>query len=309
MAETILLVDDDAMLRETLALSLRGSGFEVLTAADGLTALEEARRTRPNLVILDLMLPELDGLTVCRTLRQTTDMPILMLTARTGELDKIVGLESGADDYLTKPFSVGELLARIRALLRRSGPRPAGDDLKSGDPSTGSGPVLALNLVSRRASVGAQELALSPKEFSLLAELIRNRGAVLTRDLLLTRACGATTTSGTAEPWMFMFGGCARRSKPTQPIPAASSPCAGSGIASKAEATFWRVLRRGFKQRGIADGQTTASAATDWQRFDLHHLPFFPIIMNCFSPYIIIEWASQGVTSHDACRFSFSAGE
>ena len=109
MAETILLVDDDAMLRETLALNLRGSGFVVFTAADGMMALEQAQVRHPNLVILDLMLPELDGLTVCRTLRQTTDMPILMLTARTGELDKIVGLESGADDYLTKPFSVGEL--------------------------------------------------------------------------------------------------------------------------------------------------------------------------------------------------------
>jgi DNA-binding response OmpR family regulator len=182
MAETILLVDDDAMLRETLALSLRGSGFEVFTAADGMMALEQAQVRHPNLVILDLMLPELDGLTVCRTLRQTTDIPILMLTARTGELDKIVGLESGADDYLTKPFSVGELLARVRALLRRSGPRPAGDDLRSGD--------LALNLVSRRASLSAQELLLSPKEFNLLAELLRNRGAVLTRDLLLTRVWG-----------------------------------------------------------------------------------------------------------------------
>ena len=190
MAETILLVDDDAMLRETLALSLRGSGFEVLTAADGLTALAEAQARAPNLVILDLMLPELDGLTVCRTLRQTADMPILMLTARTGELDKIVGLESGADDYLTKPFSVGELLARIRALLRRAGPRPASDVLRSGDPSTGSGPALVLNLVSRRASLGGQELLLSPKEFNLLAELIRHRGAVLSRDLLLTHVWG-----------------------------------------------------------------------------------------------------------------------
>ena len=190
MAETILLVDDDTMLRETLALNLRGSGFEVLTAADGLTALAEAQARVPNLVILDLMLPELDGLTVCRSLRQTTDMPILMLTARTGELDKIVGLESGADDYLTKPFSVGELLARIRALLRRTGPRPANDELRSGDPSTGSGPVLALSLVSRRASVDGRDLPLSPKEFSLLAELIRHRGAVLSRDLLLTRVWG-----------------------------------------------------------------------------------------------------------------------
>jgi DNA-binding response OmpR family regulator len=190
MAETILLVDGDAMLRETLDLSLRGSGFEVLMAADGLAALAEAQARAPNLVILDLMLPELDGLTVCRTLRQTAHMPILMLTARTGELDKIVGLESGADDYLTKPFSVGELLARIRALLRRSGPRPASDELRSGDPSTGSGPVLALNLVSRRASVGGQVLLLSPKEFNLLAELLRNRGAVLSRDLLLTHVWG-----------------------------------------------------------------------------------------------------------------------
>ena len=190
MAETILLVDDDAMLRETLALNLRNAGYEVRTAPDGLSALQEAQAHAPDLVILDLMLPELDGLTVCRTLRQRTDVPILMLTARTGELDKIVGLESGADDYLTKPFSVGELLARIRALLRRTGPRPNGEELRSGDPSAGSGQVLVLNLVSRRASVGGRELLLSPKEFSLLAELIRHRGAVLSRDLLLTRVWG-----------------------------------------------------------------------------------------------------------------------
>ena len=190
MADTILLVDDDAMLRETLALNLRNAGYEVRTAADGLSALQEAQARVPDLVILDLMLPELDGLTVCRTLRQSTDVPILMLTARTGELDKIVGLESGADDYLTKPFSVGELLARIRALLRRAGPRPNGEELRSGDPSAGSGQVLVLNLVSRRASVGGRELLLSPKEFSLLAELIRHRGAVLSRDLLLTRVWG-----------------------------------------------------------------------------------------------------------------------
>jgi DNA-binding response OmpR family regulator len=190
MADTILLVDDDPMLRETLALNLRNAGYEVRTAADGISALEEARGRAPNLVILDLMLPELDGLTVCRTLRQSADVPILLLTARTGELDKIIGLESGADDYLTKPFSVGELLARIRALLRRAGPRPNGEELRSGDPSAGSRQVLVLNLVSRRASVGDRELLLSPKEFSLLAELIRHRGAVLSRDLLLTRVWG-----------------------------------------------------------------------------------------------------------------------
>ena len=142
MADTILLVDDDAMLRETLALNLRNAGYEVRTAADGLSALQEAQARVPDLVILDLMLPELDGLTVCRTLRQSADVPILMLTARTGELDKIVGLESGAADYLTKPFSVGELLARIRALLRRAGPRPNGEELRSGDPSAGQGRFL-----------------------------------------------------------------------------------------------------------------------------------------------------------------------
>ena len=190
MAETLLLVDDDAMLRETLALNLRGAGYAVVTAADGMAALEQAQAQKPDLVILDLMLPELDGLTVCRSLRQSSDVPVLMLTARTGELDKIVGLESGADDYLTKPFSVGELLARIRALLRRAGPRLSGEELESGDPSTGSGPALVLNLMSRRASLGGQDLVLSPKEFSLLAELIRNRGAVLSCDLLLTRVWG-----------------------------------------------------------------------------------------------------------------------
>ena len=144
------------------------------------------------------MLPELDGLTVCRSLRQTSDVPILMLTARTGELDKIIGLESGADDYLTKPFSLGELQARIRALLRRAGPRQRNDELRSSDPSTGSelalnavkGQALTLNLVSRRATLGEKELLLTPREFSLLAELMRHRGAVLTRDLLLNRIWG-----------------------------------------------------------------------------------------------------------------------
>lgn len=167
---------------DTLALNLRGSGYEVVTAADGAAALDVARAQSPDLVILDLMLPELDGLTVCRSLRQAYDTPILILTARTGELDKIIGLESGADDYLTKPFSLGELQARIRALLRRAGPRRISDEIRSGD--------LLLNLVSRRAFVGDRELVLSPKEFSLLAELMRHQGAVLSRDLLLTRVWG-----------------------------------------------------------------------------------------------------------------------
>jgi DNA-binding response OmpR family regulator len=182
MPDKILLVDDEPTLLDTLAYNLRSSGYAVLTAADGVTALEQARVESPDLIILDLMLPELDGLTVCRSLRQASDTPILVLTARTGELDKIVGLESGADDYMTKPFSLGELQARIRALLRRAGSRRLGDEIRSGN--------LMLNVVSRRAFLDERELLLSPKEFSLLAELMRHQGAVLSRDLLLTRIWG-----------------------------------------------------------------------------------------------------------------------
>jgi DNA-binding response OmpR family regulator len=182
MAEKILLVDDEPTLLATLALNLRSSGYDVVTASDGAAALEVARSESPDLIVLDLMMPELDGLTVTRTLRQVSDTPILVLTARTGELDKIIGLESGADDYMTKPFSLGELQARLRALLRRAGPRRVSDEVRSGD--------LMLNLVSRRAFLGEKELVLSPKEFSLLAELMRHQGAVLSRDLLLTRVWG-----------------------------------------------------------------------------------------------------------------------
>jgi DNA-binding response OmpR family regulator len=182
MAEKILVVDDEPTLLSTLALNLRASGYDVVTASDGASALEVARTESPDLIVLDLMMPELDGLTVTRTLRQVSDTPILVLTARTGELDKIIGLESGADDYMTKPFSLGELQARLRALLRRAGPRRVSDEIRSGD--------LLLNLVSRRAFLGEKELVLSPKEFSLLAELMRHQGAVLSRDLLLTRVWG-----------------------------------------------------------------------------------------------------------------------
>jgi DNA-binding response OmpR family regulator len=182
-SEKLLLVEDDLNLLGMLALNLRRVGYQVITAADGVAALERARTESPDLVILDLMLPEIDGTVVCRSLRQESSVPILMLSARFGELDKIVGLESGADDYLTKPFSLGELQARIRALLRRSTPRQGHDEIRSGD--------LALNLVSRRAFTAERELLLSPREFSLLAELMRHRGMVLSRDLLLARVWGS----------------------------------------------------------------------------------------------------------------------
>ena len=178
----ILLVEDEATLRKTLKLNLKDQGYKVNTASDGYEALAKVRDKKPDLVILDLMLPGLDGLSVMRAVRQESDVPVLMLTARTSEMDKIVGLEAGADDYLTKPFSLGELLARVRALLRRAERTTVRDVLTSGG--------IVLDLVSRRASHGDEAVNLSPKEFSLLAELMRHEGAVLSRDLLLTRVWG-----------------------------------------------------------------------------------------------------------------------
>ncbi len=178
----ILVVDDEVTIRETLQYNLEKEGYEVITAADGAEALDMARSGKPDLIVLDLMLPKLDGLSVCRAIRKKQDMPIIMLTARTGEMDKIVGLESGADDYVVKPFSLGELLARIRAVLRRTPETSRQDVLESGD--------LRLDLIARRVYIGDDELSLTPKEFDLLAELMRNRGMVLSRDLILTKVWG-----------------------------------------------------------------------------------------------------------------------
>jgi DNA-binding response OmpR family regulator len=177
----ILLVEDDVTLLETLEYNLVKEGYEVVKATDGQAGLDLARETKLDLIILDIMLPRLDGLSVCRAVRREMDVPIIMLTARTGEVDKIVGLESGADDYVTKPFSLGELLARVRAQLRRA-PRQTPDRLESGD--------LVVDLIGRRATLGGRELNLRHKEFNLLVELVRNKGVVLSRDLLLTKVWG-----------------------------------------------------------------------------------------------------------------------
>ncbi|RMF00752.1 MAG: DNA-binding response regulator [Chloroflexi bacterium] len=187
MAETtdqkiILVVEDDQTLLQTLAYNLNKEGYIAITAADGPAGLELARAKLPDLIILDVMLPELDGLSVCRILRREMEVPIIMLTARSSEVDKIIGLDSGADDYITKPFSLGEFLARIRAALRRQ-PKPAAPKILQSDD-------LRLDLVSRKAFKAGQELNLSYKEFDLLAELMRNQGVVLSRDLLLTKVWG-----------------------------------------------------------------------------------------------------------------------
>ncbi len=180
---SILIVEDDATVRETLALNLRAEGYEVDQAEDGEVGLRLARERKPALVVLDVMLPQLDGLTVCRILRRESDVPIILLTARGTETDKIIGLETGADDYIVKPFSLGEFLARVRAALRRGRSTHAAQvELESGE--------LRLDLVGRRAYRGAAELRLTAREFDLLATFIRNTGAVLTRELLLAQVWG-----------------------------------------------------------------------------------------------------------------------
>lgn len=179
---SVLIVEDDETLQQTLAYNLEIEGYDVAVALDGQTGLELARTQPPDLIILDVMLPKLDGLSVCRILSRELDVPIIMLTARSGEVDKIIGLDSGADDYITKPFSLGEFLARVRAALRRKSKSITPERLQSGD--------LALDLVGRRAYKKDEELNLSHKEFDLLAELMRNQNMVLSRDLLLTKVWG-----------------------------------------------------------------------------------------------------------------------
>jgi DNA-binding response OmpR family regulator len=180
----ILLVEDDPTLSETLRYNLDREGYSVITAGDGVQALELARRERPDLLILDVMLPRLDGFSVCRILRQESDVPILMLTARQDEVDRIAGLELGADDYVSKPFSLGELLARVRAIMRRTDRQPAG----SREVLDAAG--LHVDTGSRRAWRDGAEVSLAQKEFDLLACLIRNRGMALSRDVLLERVWG-----------------------------------------------------------------------------------------------------------------------
>ena len=183
MATQLLIVEDETTLRETLAYNLTQEGYQVTQTGNGAKALELARADKFDLIVLDIMLPDLDGLSFCRILRKEQATPIIMLTARGGEVDRIVGLESGADDYIVKPFSLGEFLARVRAVLRRTHSTALrADRLESGD--------LALDLTGRRVSVGGREIKLSHKEFDLLAALVRNKGAVLSRDLLLDQVWG-----------------------------------------------------------------------------------------------------------------------
>ena len=191
-AETILVIEDEAAISSFVAAYLRKDGFNVVATASGREALAFVRANQPSLVVLDLMLPDLDGMEVCRRIREGGDLPILMLTARDDDLDKIAGLDAGADDYLTKPFNPRELVARVRAILRRSGnerPHDEGRTLEHG--------TLVLDAGSRECHVGDKEIRLAPKEFDLLWELLDHRGLVLTRDQLLERVWGYTFAGDT----------------------------------------------------------------------------------------------------------------
>lgn len=186
---TVLVVEDEENLLEALRYNLEREGYAVNTAIDGEQALLSARDSAPDLVILDVMLPQLDGFEICRILRRRSDVPILMLTARGEEIDRVVGLELGADDYVTKPFSIRELMARVRNLLRRSHRAPsAADDaspadiLRSGD--------LEVDSVSHIVRLNGELLELKPREFDLLALLAKNKARAFTRDQILERLWG-----------------------------------------------------------------------------------------------------------------------
>ena len=185
MARTILVVDDEKTLRETLADGLETEGYAVLQAADGREAVEVFRHRHPDLILLDLMLPEISGTEVCRIIRAESGVPILMLTAKSAEVDKVVGLELGADDYVTKPFSFRELLARVRALLRRSEAQAAATEVETIDLGQ-----VKVDLAGRRLLRQGEALQVKPKAFDLLAFLLRNSGHVFTRDQLLEHVWG-----------------------------------------------------------------------------------------------------------------------
>lgn len=186
MTAQILVVDDEIPVTDLIKYNLEKARYQVLIAHDGEAALRIARQAKPDLILLDLMLPKIDGLDVCRELRQTSQVPIIMVTARGEEADRVIGLELGADDYLTKPFSMRELMARIKAVLRRNQPGPAGQK-----PTSYSGPHgLQLDEESRSVTLDGDELTLTRLEYDLLQHFLLHQGQVLSREQLLSQAWG-----------------------------------------------------------------------------------------------------------------------
>jgi len=187
MSARILIVDDEPPIVDVLAYNLQRESYQVVIARDGEEALAQARREQPDLVILDLMLPKLDGIEVCKALRRERDVPIIMLTARDGEIDRVVGLELGADDYVVKPFSVRELMARVKNVLRRSRATPQPPE--SGQEVIHAGP-LRLDVARHQVWWGQVELELTALEFDLLHTLARHAGQLLSREQLLAQVWG-----------------------------------------------------------------------------------------------------------------------
>jgi DNA-binding response OmpR family regulator len=190
--QTVLVVEDESSIASFVSLYLKNAGYAVKTAATGGDALNEVAAATPDLIVLDLMLPDIDGIEVCKRVRQRSDVPILLLTARDEDVDKIIGLEVGADDYLTKPFNPRELVARVKSVLRRATPDrrlPEAEVIRHGDLSVDAG--------RREVRVRDEEIQLAPKEFDLLWELLDHRGLVLTRDQLLERVWGYTFAGDT----------------------------------------------------------------------------------------------------------------
>ena len=187
MSASILVVDDEPSVTNLIAYNLRKAHYQVLTAANGREALHQARQAVPDLILLDLMIPEVDGLDVCRELRKTSDIPIIMVTARGEETDRVIGLELGADDYICKPFSMRELLARVKAVLRRTQLDHAEDQETTILHGSGG---LQLDVDCRIASIDGVTLHLTRLEFDLLHHLMLNAGRVLTRENLLEQAWG-----------------------------------------------------------------------------------------------------------------------
>lgn len=193
MAEKILVVDDEVSLQETVAYSLKKEGYTVEIAGDGNKGLELARSSKPDLIILDVMLPGMDGFEVCRTLRHETNIPVLMLTARDDEIDRVVGLEVGADDYLAKPFSMRELIARVKALLRRVRlmREEADTNTREGfQPKMMTFGNLVIDMTRREVRLNGQVVPCKPKEYELLTFMGQHKGRVLTRELILERVWG-----------------------------------------------------------------------------------------------------------------------
>jgi two-component system, OmpR family, alkaline phosphatase synthesis response regulator PhoP len=191
-SESILIVEDESSIASFVALYLKNAGYLVRAVGKGTDALDQVSADPPALVILDLMLPDIDGIEVCRRIRKSSDVPILMLTARDEDVDKIIGLEVGADDYMTKPFNPRELVARVKSILRRSTPERRQAEsavIRHGD--------LTVDAGRREVRVVEEEIQLAPKEFDLLWELLDHRGLVLTRDQLLERVWGYTFAGDT----------------------------------------------------------------------------------------------------------------